>query len=113
MIPLFPLGRICAWFLLACLDWPKSHLGALSQDIPLQRSTYWSGCHFDSPFERSTTCKLQGRWIRRGKEFPGHESRAAKPPPHRIQLWYLKPNLQQHPLRLLSLLPMHLLLLLR
>src|SRR6266478_3325966 len=52
-------------------------------------------------------------WNRRGKEFRRHESRATKPPPHRIQLWYLKPNLRQHSLRLLSLLPMHLLLLLR
>ncbi len=33
--------------------------------------------------------------------------------PHRIQLWFLKTNLQQHSLPLLSLLPMRLLLLLR
>ena len=52
-------------------------------------------------------------WNRRGKEFRRHESRATKTPPHRIQLWYLKPNLRQHSLRLLSPLPMHLLPLLR
>jgi hypothetical protein len=52
-------------------------------------------------------------WNRRGKESRRCKSRAAKPPPHRIQLWYLKPNLRQHSLRLLSLLRMHVLLLLR
>jgi hypothetical protein len=35
------------------------------------------------------------------KNSVGMNHALAKPPPGRIQLWYLKPNLQQHSLRLL------------